>query len=99
MYEPLNHIEEKVKDKGNSVNISSEEKTKRRNIAIEEWRQLGYYVEIDDTGKAYRFIGSPCGLGGFCYDLEEYVVEEENEVIGEHIHLTPAGYLKIMTSK
>lgn len=80
------------------MSISQNEEKKRVNIAIEEWRQLGYFVEIDENGKTYRFIGSPCGLGGFCYDLEEYVIDEENEQTGEHIHLTPAGYLKIMTT-
>lgn len=80
------------------MGISEDEKKKRRNIEIEEWRQIGYFVEIDKEEKAFRLIGSPCGLGEFCYDLEEYVIEDENDVVGEHIHLTPAGYLRIETS-
>lgn len=63
----------------------------------EMWRKLGYYCGLDEKSKAYRFIGSPTGLLNFCMELDEYVEDETNEQISEHIHLTPYMYLEIMT--
>jgi hypothetical protein len=70
---------------------------KIKGITKEEWRQLGYYYEIDKKSKNWIIIGSPFGLNEFSRQLKEYAKNLKNEGIGEHDHWGPYGYLKIMT--
>ncbi|MBN2736070.1 MAG: hypothetical protein JXR70_03755 [Spirochaetales bacterium] len=71
---------------------------KLKNITKEDWRKLGFYYERDDKEKKWVFVGSKYGLEDFCIILNEYSENKNNEIIGEHIHLGPYEYLKIMTS-
>jgi hypothetical protein len=79
------------------MTISAEEMKKREGLIIEEWRQFGYYIDLDEQEKAYRLIGSPFGLKSFVWGIEEYVSNDKNNVISEHDHWTPYGYFEIMT--
>jgi hypothetical protein len=79
------------------MTISAEEMKKREGLVIEEWRQFGYYVAVDELELAYRLVGSPFGLLAFCWGIRDYVANEKNNVVSEHEHWAPHGYLEIMT--
>ena len=69
------------------------------NIVISEWRELGFYYDIneDDNVKEWRFFGSKIGLQKFVSLLDKYVKDPRNNSLSEHEHYGPYGYLKIMT--
>ena len=71
---------------------------KLKNITKEDWRKLGFYYENDHKNKRWIFIGSKTGLEDFCIILNDYSNDMNNTKIGEHIHIGPYDYLKIMTS-
>jgi hypothetical protein len=64
----------------------------------DQWRELGFFYEVDDNAKAWRFRGSSAGLGRLVADLDTYVRKPTSTVEGEHEHLGPYMYLKIMTA-
>lgn len=66
-------------------------------MIIEEWRELGFYYDINDDTKEWIFIGSRAGILKFCDILKEYSEEIRNDHIGEHDHYRPYMYLEIMT--
>ncbi len=62
-----------------------------------EWRQLGFFYELDDESKAWRLTGSRAGLLRFVDILHSYIKKPRHDFIGEHSHYGPYQYLKIMT--
>lgn len=71
---------------------------KLKNITKEEWRQLGYYYEIDEINKKWIIVGSLFGIRNFISQLNEYANNSKNSKISEHDHWGPYMYLKIMTN-
>jgi len=69
-----------------------------KNITKEDWRMLGFYYDRDDFTKKWIFIGSKNGLEQFAINIEKYAINIKNSQIGEHDHIGPYSYLKIMTS-
>ena len=68
------------------------------NSIRDEWRALGFYcTPPDDTGNRWYFVGSRQGLGRLASILREYIVEPVHAKLSEHDHLTPYGWLEIMT--
>jgi hypothetical protein len=63
-----------------------------------EWRELGFFYELDDGSKAWRLTGSRPGLLRFADILHLYVKNPRHNFIGEHSHYGPYMYLKIMTA-
>lgn len=63
----------------------------------EEWRELGFYYETDDSRKIWRFVGSLEGLLGLPAILDQYVADPRNTLKSEHEQYGPYMYLKIMT--
>jgi len=58
------------------------------NCLIEEWRNLGFFYEIEDRIdiNQWRFHGSKSGLQNFVTLLENYTTNADNEMISEHEH-------------
>jgi hypothetical protein len=63
----------------------------------EEWRELGYFYDHEDSNKCWRLVGSKSGLGGFVTALRAYCEDPRNAKISEHDHYGPYMYLKVMT--
>lgn len=63
----------------------------------EEWRELGFFYDQDETARYWRLIGSREGLAKFPALLTEYVSDERNASLSEHEHYGPYWYLKIVT--
>ena len=68
-------------------------------MIIDEWRQLGFYYDLDhrDSVNQWRFYGSKQGLQSFIKLLDDYTRQTSNDAISEHDHYGPYSYLKIMT--
>jgi hypothetical protein len=63
-----------------------------------EWRDLGFFYEVDDERKEWQLIGSRSGLLKFRDLLIHYAANSRNEATSEHDHYGPYMYLKVMTS-
>lgn len=63
----------------------------------EEWRALGFFYDLDDETKVWKFIGSRAGLLCFRDALLGYVADPRNALESEHEHYGPYMYLKVMT--
>lgn len=62
-----------------------------------EWRELGFFYDIDLQAKAWKLIGSRSGLLRFRDALSAYAANESNAQESEHEHYGPYMYLEIMT--
>ena len=62
-----------------------------------EWRELGFFYDRDDDAKEWRLIGSKEGLRQFAHSMQEYAANPGNDLISEHEHFGPYGYLKVGT--
>jgi len=62
-----------------------------------EWRELGFYYELDDEARQWRFVGSKAGLARFQEALLAYVADPRNNSDSEHEHYGPYMYLEVMT--
>ena len=62
-----------------------------------EWRELGFYYELDDAQRQWRILGSPAGLRELARLIREYAEDPIHAGISEHMHLGPYWYLKIGT--
>jgi len=71
--------------------------SKVKDITKEEWRQLGFYYDRDDTEKYWTLSGSPTGLKNFTAALRAYTNKPAVANISEHEHFGPYMYLKVMT--
>ncbi len=69
------------------------------NLIISEWRELGFYYDINEDGNVneWRFFGSKIGLQRFVTLLDNYINDPRNNSLSEHEHYGPYGYLKILT--
>jgi hypothetical protein len=65
----------------------------------DQWRELGFFYDVDDDAKAWRFRGTREGLNRFVTELEAYVQRPSSAVESEHEHLGPYMYLKVVTSR
>jgi hypothetical protein len=63
----------------------------------DEWRELGFFYDQDETVKVWRFIGSKQGLRQFVKLLRQYVGDPKRASLYEHDHYGPYMYLKVMT--
>jgi hypothetical protein len=63
-----------------------------------DWRELGFFYELDEKAKEWRFVGSRAGLFRFAALLREYVNDPRNAQESEHEHYGPYLYLKVMTA-
>ena len=63
----------------------------------EEWRELGFFYDRDDSSKEWLVVGSRAGLGEFAKLLREYAADPRNEMKSEHEHYGPYMYLEVMT--
>jgi hypothetical protein len=68
-------------------------------MMIDEWRQLGFYYDLDERPSVnqWRFYGSKQGLQKFVKLLDDYTNNVINDTLSEHDHYGPYSYLKIMT--
>src|SRR4051812_43842432 len=68
-------------------------------MMMEEWRQLGFYYDLDDriSVNQWRFYGSKSGLESFVNMLDEYTKDRTKQYLTEHDHYGPYSYLKIIT--
>ena len=62
-----------------------------------EWRELGFFYDLDDRDKTWQLTGSREGLLRFRDALLSYVADPRNARDSEHEHYGPYMYLKIMT--
>ncbi|MEI8227883.1 MAG: hypothetical protein WCH77_06425 [Planctomycetota bacterium] len=63
----------------------------------EEWRELGFFYDRDDTKKCWRLVGSKEGLARFSDLLRAYAANPRHDAKSEHDHFGPYMYLKVMT--
>lgn len=64
-----------------------------------DWRELGFFYDVDDETRQWRLVGSRTGLLRFAELLDRYVADPANGLEGEHEHYGPYMYLEVMTSK
>ncbi|NHZ33301.1 hypothetical protein [Massilia rubra] len=62
-----------------------------------EWRELGFFYDRHDESKEWRLIGSKAGLRHFAHAMKKYASHPGNELVSEHQHFGPYGYLAIGT--
>ena len=63
----------------------------------QEWRDLGFFYDIDDAAHRWRLVGSRTGLREFSKLLRAYCRNPRNATAIEHDHFGPYMYLKVMT--
>lgn len=62
-----------------------------------EWRELGFYYDLDEIAKEWRIEGSAEGLLRFADCLKAYSEDPRKAGISEHEHYGPYSYLEIGT--
>lgn len=62
-----------------------------------EWRELGFYYELDQPKKKWRLVGSKAGLLHFAKLIQAYVADPRNQKLSEHEHYGPYMYLEVGT--
>jgi hypothetical protein len=63
----------------------------------QQWRELGFFCELDDERKIWTLTGSRAGLLFFPDLLLGYVADPGNAKDGSQTHYGPYGSLQIMT--
>jgi hypothetical protein len=63
----------------------------------EDWRELGFFYDYDESNSCWRLVGSRQGLLKFCDILNDYAANERNVPLSEHEHYGPYWYLKLVT--
>lgn len=63
----------------------------------EDWRELGFFYDLDDAAKEWIVVGSRLGLSGFSGLLRAYVADPSNAMQSEHEHYGPYMFLEVMT--
>jgi hypothetical protein len=63
----------------------------------QEWRELGFFYDRDDTARCWRVVRSKKGLSRFADVLHGYAADAHNEALSEHAQIGPYMYLKVMT--
>ena len=70
----------------------------RKEKARQEWRELGFYYERDDSAKKWIFTADRKGLGMWTRLLREWAQEPLNAEPSEnHDHYGPYMYLELLT--
>jgi hypothetical protein len=64
----------------------------------EDWRRLGFFYDVDEPALRWILRGSRNGLRGFAARLRAYADDARHARLGEHDHLGPYMYLKLMTA-
>lgn len=72
-------------------------KYKIDSMIANEWRELGFYYELDKHLRSWLIAGSTTGLLGFHALIQEYADNPKNNSTSEHEHFGPYSYLKIGT--
>ena len=67
------------------------------NATKREWRELGFFYDLDTQAKTWKLTGSRAGLFRFRDALLAYTANPRNVLKGEHEHYGPYMYLKVMT--
>ena len=62
-----------------------------------QWRELGFYCELDDQNKVWTLTASRAGLLHFSDLLRGYINDPENASDGARKHYGPYGSLEVMT--
>ncbi len=63
----------------------------------QQWRELGFFCELDDQNKVWTLTGSRAGLLHFPDLLRGYIADPQNATNGEHKHYGPYLSLEVMT--
>jgi len=63
----------------------------------DQWRELRFYYDRDDTAREWRLIGGRIGLLTFSERLTRYAADPRHALPSEHEHYGPYMYLKVMT--
>jgi len=63
----------------------------------QQWRELGFFCELDDQNKVWTLTGSRAGLLHFPDLLRGYINDPQNATNGERKHYGPYGSLEVMT--
>jgi hypothetical protein len=63
----------------------------------QQWRQLGFFCELDDEKKTWTLTASRAGLLYFPDLLFGYVADPKNASAGHQEHYGPYGSLQVMT--
>ena len=63
----------------------------------EQWRELGFFCELDDQNKVWTLTASRAGLLHFSDLLRGYINDPENASDGARKHYGPYGSLEVMT--
>lgn len=73
--------------------------SKADSYAIDFWRDLGIYYDLDDrvSVNQWRLYGSRKGIETFAAAILEYGNNPRNAGLSEHEHYGPYSYLKIVT--
>ena len=66
-------------------------------VTRSEWRELGFFYDVDEATRQWRLVGSPGGLRAFSGLLHVYCSKPRNAAKSEHDHYGPYMYLTIMT--
>jgi hypothetical protein len=64
----------------------------------QEWKDLGFFYDLDTGAKEWRILGSADGLLLFAKLLREYAENPNNDTLSAHSHYGPYAYLEIGTS-
>jgi hypothetical protein len=60
-----------------------------------EWRELGFFYDLDDEARAWRLVGSKAGLARFAAAIATFASDPRNSGPSEHEHLGPYMYLEL----
>ncbi len=64
-----------------------------------EWRQLGFFYEVDEQRRRWLLRGSRSGLERFSELLGAFAAKHRSDRLSEHDHFGPHLYLKITTAQ
>jgi hypothetical protein len=62
-----------------------------------EWRELGFFYDLNPETKEWRVVGTRAGIERFGELLVRYASDPRNARPSEHEHYGPYMYLKVMT--
>ncbi len=65
----------------------------------QEWRELGFFYDVNEELEQWTLRGSKIGLANFIRIIRDYAAQSSNEQLGEHTHLGPYMYLEIGTAE
>ena len=66
-------------------------------LTRDEWRDLGFYYDFDESLARWRLVGSRSGLLHFRDLLNAYANDPRRHQLSEHEHYGPYFYLSIRT--